>query len=127
MTLYTRPLSHRCFLNYSNRLIKIVILEEIARNPHSNSVAVRDSLQLNVSATTVRRRLHAAGIHHRIAATKEKLLERHRMERLRFAQQYVQEGLDFWGSVIFSDEKTFFSTSHGQLHCWRHNNTRYVG
>ena len=27
--------------------------------------------------------------------------------------------------MIFSDEKTFASNTHGRLHCWRLDNTRY--
>ena len=29
------------------------------------------------------------------------------------------------GKIIFSDEKSFSSTDHGKLHCWRPYNTRY--
>ena len=62
---------------------------------------------------------------HRIPAVKERLYERHQVGRLQFAEQYVGEDLDFWARVIFSDEKTFNSTNHGRIHCWRPTNTRY--
>ena len=101
------------------------ILEEVAENPFTNARAVREELDIEVSDRTVRKRLHAAGIHHRRPAIKEKLTDLHRANRLRFAQRYAGEDLDFWGKVIFSDEKTFASTTHGQLHCWRPNDTRY--
>ncbi|KAK4307347.1 hypothetical protein Pmani_018177 [Petrolisthes manimaculis] len=65
------------------------------------------------------------GFRHRTPAIKSKLTERHRELRLQFAQRYVHQDLNFWGRVIFSDEKTFSSTSHGKLHCWRRDNTRY--
>lgn len=58
-------------------------------------------------------------------AKKERLEEQHRQGRLQFAREHVGKDLDFWGRVIFSDEKTFQSTNHGQLHCWRADNTRY--
>ncbi|KAK4327422.1 hypothetical protein Pmani_002087 [Petrolisthes manimaculis] len=63
------------------------------------------------------------GFRHRTPAIKPKLTERHRELRLQFAQRYVHQDLNFWGRVIFSDEKTFSSTSRGKLHCWRRDNT----
>ena len=101
------------------------ITEVATQSPHTNAVAIRDTLNLDVSAGTIRNRLHAGGIHHRTPAVKQKLEDRHKAARLEFAQRYVDEGLDFWGRVIFSDEKTFASNMHGRLHCWRRDNTRY--
>lgn len=101
------------------------ILEAATSHPMTNAVAIRDDLQLEISSDTVRRRLKEAGVHHRVPAVKEMLTERHRQNRLRFAETYVNENLDYWGRVIFSDEKTFSSTTHGPLHCYRRNGTRY--
>ena len=94
-------------------------------DPLTNAVAIKEELNLEVTAQTVRNRLHKAGIHHRSPAIKQKLEERHRAARLEFARQYVDVGLDFWGRVIFTDEKTFASNTHGQLHCWGSNNSKY--
>ena len=101
------------------------ITEVATQGSHTNAVAIRDTLNLDVSAGTIRNRLHAGGIHHRTPVVKQKLEDRHKAARLEFAQRYVDEGLDFWGRVIFSDEKTFASNMHGRLHCWRRDNTRY--
>ena len=101
------------------------IVEYANDKPFTNSIEAQNALQLNISAKTIRRRWHNAEIHHRTPAVKERLEERHIQGRLAFAQEYVDKDLDFWGRVIFSDEKTFSSTNHGKLHCWRRNNTRY--
>lgn len=85
--------------------------------PLSNAVEIRDALHLDASVWTVRRRLHGAGLHHRTPAAKERLTQQHRQGRLQFAREYVNRGDDFWGRVIWIDEKTFKSTSHGLLHC----------
>lgn len=101
------------------------ILESATQSPLQTAVAIRNELQLQVSAGTVRNRLHEAGIHHRTPAVKGRLTDQHRAARLEFAQQHIDDGLDYWGRVIFSDEKTFASNTHGRLHCWRRDNTRY--
>lgn len=102
--------------------------ERIRRAPtetrFTTATAIREALNLDVSATTVRRRLHEAGIHHRVPATKERLTAAHRAGRLAFANQYVGHDFNFWSRVVFSDEKTFSSFNHGRLHVWRENNTR---
>ncbi|KAK3885555.1 hypothetical protein Pcinc_008351 [Petrolisthes cinctipes] len=94
-------------------------------SPFSTSVALTQESGLPISARTVRRRLHEQGIHHRTPAVKEKLTERHRKIRLQFASDHVAYDMDILGRVVFSDEKTFSSTTHGLMHCWRENNTRY--
>ncbi|MPC69979.1 Transposable element Tc1 transposase [Portunus trituberculatus] len=101
------------------------ILESAIQSPLKTAVAIRNELQLQLSPGTVRNRLHEAGIHHRTPAVKGKLTDEHRAARLEFAQQHIDNGLDYWGRVIFSDEKTFTSNTHGRLHCWRRYNTRY--
>ena len=100
------------------------IVDDVLTHPFTNAVATRDRLQLPVSANLIRRRLHENEIHHRTPAKKQKLTDRHHQLRLQFSQQYLDEGLDYWSRVIFSDEKTFASTSHGKIHCWRRNNAR---
>lgn len=95
-------------------------------NPHTNAVAIRDTPHLNASVWTVRRRLHEAGVHHRVPAAKDRLTQQHRDGRLQFAREHVKKGYDFWERVIWTDEKKISSTNHGQLHCWRRNNTRTV-
>lgn len=91
----------------------------------NHAVRIREMLNLEASVHTVRRRLHEQGRHHRTPAPKQALTEEHCAYRLLFAQAYVEKDLDFWGRVVFTDEKTFCSTSHGRKHCWRRNNTRY--
>lgn len=101
------------------------IVAAMAETPINTAVALRNQLQLQVSVYTVRKRLHNSGVHHRTPAKKPKLTEAHRMARLRFAQRYVNEDMQLWGSVVFSDEKTLCSSTHGRQHCWRQNGTRW--
>lgn len=79
--------------------------------------------QYNVSAHTIRRRLHEAGLHHRVPAKKLQLTERHKVMRLNFARQYLD--YDF-NEVLFLDEKVFTSATDGRLSLWRVNHSRYA-
>lgn len=101
------------------------IREATAVNHLKTCVGIKQDLQLDISTRTVRNRLHREGIQRSSPSATEKLTDRQREARLRFARQYVDQELDFWGRVIWSDEKTFSLTSHGQLYCWRRSNTRY--
>ncbi|MPD00339.1 Transposable element Tcb2 transposase [Portunus trituberculatus] len=89
-----------------------------------NAMEIKRRLQLDASVTTIRKRLHDAGIHCRVPAKKEFLTEAHRAIRLQFARLHEHRGLDFWSNV-FVDEKTFRSSDHGQVRVWGRNNTSY--
>ncbi|KAL7630239.1 UNVERIFIED_CONTAM: hypothetical protein RMT77_019618 [Armadillidium vulgare] len=97
----------------------------VQTNPFTNAKQIKRELQLEVTTTTIRRRLREAGYHHRKPALKEKLREQHRTARLSFANEHIEKDITYWSNVIFTDEKTFCSTNHGGLHCYRLNNTRY--
>lgn len=70
-------------------------------------------------------RLHQEGIKNYNPAEKPFLTEANKEARLRFAQQYVEEPLEFWQSVVFSDEKTFQSCHSGPGKVYREKNQRY--
>ncbi|KAK3864713.1 hypothetical protein Pcinc_029617 [Petrolisthes cinctipes] len=101
------------------------IIQAAVAQPFINAAAITTDLGLEVSNTTVRRRLHAAGLHHRVPAMKEHLTDVHRNTRLAFAQEHVTKDIGFWERTVFSDEKTFSSSNHGRIHLWRRDSTRY--
>ncbi|KAK3891788.1 hypothetical protein Pcinc_004328 [Petrolisthes cinctipes] len=105
-----------------------VIVAEVERAPFTTAVQIRETLGLACSAETVRKRLKDAYIKHRVPAVKEKLIDQQREQRLRFAQEYKLIGEQephFWQMVLFTDEKTFASKTHGKLYIWRRDGTRY--
>ncbi|KAK3888735.1 hypothetical protein Pcinc_007210 [Petrolisthes cinctipes] len=57
------------------------IIQAAVAQPFINAAAITTDLGLEVSNTTVRRRLHAAGLHHRVPAMKEHLTDVHRNTR----------------------------------------------
>ncbi|KAG8239022.1 hypothetical protein J437_LFUL017356 [Ladona fulva] len=56
-----------------------------------------------------------AGFEARHAAVKEILTDAHKQAQLVLAQKHVDKSIDFWKTVIFSDEKTFSLCPMGQL------------
>lgn len=101
------------------------IMEANSRNPFLSATAIGRELHLPVAAVTIRRRLHAAGTHHRRAARKEILTPACREDRVSFALLYISMPQDFWQTVIWTDEKVFSSDEDGRMTLWRPNNTRY--
>ena len=92
-----------------------LIIDTARRQPLSNAVEMRQKTGVPLTIQTYRKRLHEAGIHHRVPATKPFLTERHKEQRMAFALQYYPKDYSFWRYVVFCDEKTFSTTDHGQL------------
>lgn len=100
------------------------IIAMAINSPFINAQIINNELNPGVTRT-IHKRLHERGYYHRVPAIKPKLTDENRAGRLRFANEYVNRDLDFWAKVIFTDEKTFASSTHGRVHLWRLNQTRY--
>lgn len=101
------------------------VVEAAERNPLQTAVALTQDEGMPSSVVTTRRRLKEAELQCHVPARKERLSQVNRMHRLRFANQFVHEPVEFWRSVIFTDEKSFSSVSADIRHCWRRIGTRY--
>ena len=75
--------------------------------------------------STINRRLKELGLKSNIAAVKDILTDEHRAGRLAFAQRYVHQPVEFWRRVIFTDEKSWSSASHGRVRVRRLRNDRF--
>lgn len=96
-------------------------------NKFENSLDIAGRVGLgNLSKHSISRRLSNAGIHSRIAAIKDILSDVHRACRLHFARRYVNYPLEFWRWVVFTDEKSWSSASHGQIKVRRLRNERFA-
>lgn len=80
---------------------------------------------VQISARTASRRLNSMGIKSRIAAVKDTLTDEHRRHRFNYAMLYRYHPVEFWRSVIFTDEKSWSSTSHGRSRDRRLKNERF--
>lgn len=63
-----------------------LIIAAIRDHPFTNALVTRLWVQVDVSPSTTRLRLHKEGIRHRVPAVKEKLTAEHRDGRLKFAE-----------------------------------------
>ncbi|GFX85670.1 HTH_Tnp_Tc3_2 domain-containing protein [Trichonephila clavipes] len=75
-----------------------------------------------ISTTTVRTRLHNAGLYARRLVVCVPLNERQRRNRLCWAREHVSWTQQQWASVLFTDESRFTMESDpGRLLIWRNN------
>lgn len=117
-TLEPRPKSGRPRITTPE--VDRAIFEFVDNEPFTASTDVARSFDL--SATTVRRRLHEFGLFHFIPAVQTKLTDEHRHKRIEFCEQNMD--LD-WENVIFSDEKTFKTSVDTKQILWRPKNARF--
>ncbi|GFU97998.1 transposable element Tcb2 transposase [Trichonephila clavipes] len=79
-----------------------------------------------ISATTVRNRLHNAGLYARRPVVCVPLNGRQRRNRLCWAREHVSWTQQQWASVLFTDESRFtMERDSGRLLIWREQRTRY--
>lgn len=101
------------------------------RNRHLTSRQSRNQLQevrnTNVSVWTVRRRLKNIGLKACRPASGPKLLPRHRVARLQFANEHFHWNLQQWSNVLFTDESRFcLHSPDGRKRVWRRNGERFA-
>ncbi|GFV95935.1 HTH_Tnp_Tc3_2 domain-containing protein [Trichonephila clavipes] len=79
-----------------------------------------------ISTTTVRNRLHNAGLYARRPVVCVPLNGRQRRNRLCWAREHVSWTQQQWASVLFTDESRFtMERDSGRLLIWREQRTRY--
>lgn len=103
------------------------ILQKVKINPRLSAPNLRDMLvetfNTKCSATTVRRVLHKAGLHGRIARKKPFVSAKNKKNRLEYAHAYYTKDYEFWKNVIFVDESKFnLFGSDGRVNVWRKPN-----
>ncbi|KAG8238686.1 hypothetical protein J437_LFUL016565 [Ladona fulva] len=101
------------------------IVDYVQRKPFLTAEEARCAVGLSISSQTVRRKLRFSGLEARRAAVKEILTDAHKQARLVFAQKHVHKSIDFWKTVVFSDEKTFSSCPNGPVTVYWPQNLRF--
>ncbi|KAG0411857.1 hypothetical protein HPB47_010995 [Ixodes persulcatus] len=88
-------------------------------DPSMTAAEIREELGLQVSLSTIRKRLHAAGLRSRVACQRPLLTQSHKRLRLEFATNHLAWTVEDWKLVVFSDESTFCSKGDQQRCVWR--------
>ena len=83
------------------------IVRETQRNPSITSRNIVETLKLNISSRTVRRRLKDVNLKSCLARRKPQINKVHKRKRLTFAKKYVNKPLSFWKKIMWSDESKF--------------------
>jgi hypothetical protein len=96
------------------------LVDEARENPFLNSVQLKHNTAFPGCPRTVRNRMTEAGLRSRRAVVNEKLPEEHRLYRLAFTEDNVDND---WENVIFSDESVFSSEKDGPVRVYRPQGT----
>lgn len=127
---YTRRVGsgrRRCTTAQDDRFLTLRVL----RNRDTTAVSARNELQevrgVAVSERTVRRRLQEYGLSARRPANGPELTREHRVERMRFAREHQDWGIEEWRQILFSDESRFCLRSpDGRQRIWRRTGERFA-
>lgn len=104
------------------------ILKEVQKDPKISAQTLASNIAeakgKSVCAETVRKVIRNAGYNGRVARRKPFISEQNRVKRLEFASEYLKKPVEFWKSVLFSDESKFnLFSSDGRRMVWRKPNT----
>ena len=80
------------------------ILRLAKEDPFISTHTIRNELGFSASVTTIYRVILQTGLRHWKALRRPKLSEEHAAKRLAFAESLVDKPMEWWKTVIFSDE-----------------------
>lgn len=83
------------------------IIREVKKNPKVTVREIMETLQPSVSERTIRRRLVEYGLKSKFARKRPYISKANKAKRLKFAQKYADKPLEFWKTVLWSDESKF--------------------
>lgn len=98
----------------------------LENHPFETAIEARHMTNFPGSVRTARRRVKTiSDLRNRPAAKKPFLTQRNKEERIGFTLQHYMHDINFWGNVVFTDEKVFQSCYNGRIRVYRPPNTRY--
>jgi len=95
----------------TSQRIDNIIKKLSTSNVHRTATAIRDDLEVNyniqVTVSTVKRRLTAVGLHGRRPAKKPLISAKNRIARVKFATEHALWTSEEWSKLLWSDESKF--------------------
>ena len=102
--------------------IDAAIIQYSEKHPFEVASKVKETLDINASVDTVKRKLREAGLHGRKAAKKPSLTPHHKECRLLWAEN--RRFMD-WDLIVFSDESMICTSDSGVIWVRRPRNQRF--
>jgi len=87
---------------------------------------IKNEFNLPVTERTICNRLNEFGFHSFFTVKKPFISEQNQQSRLAFAKEYKDKPVQFWRSVLWSDESQFVLRFQGRERVWRLPNERYA-
>ena len=84
-----------------------LIVRKVRENPKITAQELKLELNLDLGLTQLRSRIHEQGLYGRVCRRKPFISPVNRRKRLEFALKYRYADLDFWKSILWSDESKF--------------------
>ena len=92
---------------HTDRFIKRLALKNRCSSASAIAAEVKDTTGVEVHAQTIRNRLHENGLRGRVARKKPFISLKNKKKRLKFAKEYSGKPMEFWKSILWSDESKF--------------------
>lgn len=107
----------------TNRIDKRIVNISTS-SPHLSAAKIRAKLieegKSIPSTQTIRRRLHTAGRHGRVARILPYISKVNLKKRLQFYERHVLKSDEFWKRILWTDESMIrMRHSHGRMYVWR--------
>lgn len=83
------------------------IIRLAKQNPKFSSREIKETMNLDVDRRTIRRRLNECGLKSCLASKRPFISKQNKRKRLEFAKKYAGMSIDFWKSVLWSDESKY--------------------
>ena len=88
----------------TDRMIQRILKKDRRTSPEKMAAEIKKQLDISLSAQSVRNRAHEIGMFGRVARKKPYVNKVNRIKRFKVAKEMLQKPLDFWHTVIWSDE-----------------------
>ena len=103
-----------------DRTIQHILKKDGRTSSEKVAAEIKKQLDILLSAQSVRKRAHEIGMFGRVALKKPYVNKVTRSTRFKFTKKMLQKPLDFWQTVIWSEESKFeLFSSKGGVMVWR--------